>query len=150
MENLIPEPQLDKKRIEKFTAQVRDICRSSKSFRKRIDIDVSHIAWRAGTAGQDIRNAMDAEKMASLILNGEICLPNCKTTSPLEIVFDGRFKEIIETQFNPIREVKHINVGFRIVVREGSHKHIIVTVHPLNLEPTLLEKLPEIPNEVWQ
>ncbi|MCX6104312.1 MAG: hypothetical protein NTY08_00580 [Proteobacteria bacterium] len=140
---------MNDRRLEKFVNQVRDICRSPKSFKSRMDVDVGHIAWRAQAAGQDIRNAIDQEKMASLIINGTLRSQNCRTTPPIEAVFDGRFADLVETLFNPIRELKHQNIGVRIVVREGSAKHLVVTIHPLGSSPADLMSLPEVPHDIW-
>jgi len=51
--------------------------------------------------------------------------------------------------FNPIRELKHQNIGIRIVVREGSAKHLVVTIHPLGSSPADLMSLPEVPHDIW-
>lgn len=149
MGDIVSGRNMNDRRVEKFVGQVRDICRSAHSFKKQIDVNVSHIAWRAQAAAQDIRNAIDHEKMAGVIIHGVLRMQNCRVTSPIEVVFDGRFTELVETVFNPVREVKHQNVGIRIVVREGSSKHIVVTVHPLTLSAIDLMQLPEVPHDIW-
>ncbi len=146
---LVVAQRIDDRRLDKFVSQVRDICKSPISFKKSIDVNVGHIAWRAAEGAQDIRNAIDAEKMAALIIQGSLRTENCKGTSPIEAVFDGRFAELTEIQFSPVREVKHQNQGIRIVVREGASKHIVVTVHPLSLPNDELMSLPEVTHDIW-
>jgi hypothetical protein len=103
MGNLINQSTVDEKRLERFLGEVRDYCRSSKAFKKKIEIDVSHIAFRAAQANQEIRNAITPEQIASLILHGELHRQTCKVSSPLEIVLDGRFAEsTIPRQSNPL------------------------------------------------
>ena len=140
---------LMEKRLEKFLIQIRNICRSSGTFRKKIDVQVGHIAWRASETGSEIRNAINHEKIASILLNGRVNEGRCLSSKRLELVVEGRFSEIVYVASVPAREVKEKNVGFRVVVREGSTKHVVVTLYHLKNSDIETSSLPEVPNEIW-
>jgi hypothetical protein len=122
MSGLIPEQQITDKRLERFQGVIRDICRSSKAFKHKVDVQLSHIAWRAAQTGSDVRNAMNHERIASVILSGKLNQKHCRVANPVELAFEGRFIDLCLVTFNPVQEIKMENVGIRVIVREGSSK----------------------------
>lgn len=147
--NFVTDTLLSNKRLERFLVQIRNICRSSGTFRKKIDVQVGHIAWRAMETGSEIRNAINHEKIASILLNGCVNKERCLISKRIELVVEGRFSEITYIASRPAREVKEKNAGFRVVVREGSAKHVVVTLYHLKNSETDTSTLPEVPNEIW-
>lgn len=55
MAKIVPTHSILDKRLEKFLIAVREICRSPQQFKRNIDIQVGHIAFRAAQTGADIR-----------------------------------------------------------------------------------------------
>jgi hypothetical protein len=149
MGSLIPERQVIDKRLQRFLAIIRDVCRSSTSFKQKIDVQIGLIAWRAAETGSDVRNAISNERIASVILSGRVNQGQCKMVNPVELAIEGRFTELGVVAFNPVREIKMENVGVRVVVREGSSKHIVVTVNHLKAKDTDILSLPEVQHVVW-
>ena len=144
----IPENRMLDRRLEKFHSKLKSICNSSPSFKKSIDVQVGHIAWRAAQTMSDVRNAITNEHLASILINGRVNEKQCNTSAPLELVVEGRFVELMVLEFNPVRESKHNNVAIRVAVREGSPKHIVITLYPLTSEQDL-SGIPEVPKNVW-
>ncbi|MBF0441905.1 MAG: hypothetical protein HQK54_08385 [Oligoflexales bacterium] len=148
MENLIPEQKVLDKRFQQFHSKIKSICNSPKNFKNGFDVQIGHIAWRAAQTMTDVRNAISNEKIASILIHGRVNEKHCNSSKPLELVVEGRFAELIVVEFNPIQEKKIKDVSIRVVVREGSPKHIIVTLYPLTSEANV-SSIPEVPNEVW-
>ena len=149
MGKLVPEAVVSDKRVQKFLNEIREACKSPGRFRQKIDVNVGHIAFRAAQTGADVRNAMDNERIASMILNGTINDRHCRMGNPIELAFEGVFAELKAVVTDPVREVAFTNVPMRVVVRQGSSKHIVVTLYPLQPHDVDVTKLPEVPRHVW-
>jgi hypothetical protein len=149
MSKMVSVRQITDKRLEKFLVGIRDICRSSSGFKRKIDVQIGHIAWRAAETASDVRNGMSHERIASVILAGRVNEKQCKFQNPVELAIEARFAKFTIVAFNPIRELIMQNVGIRVVVREGSAKHIVVTVYHLKDQDSYVLDLPEVPHVIW-
>ncbi|MBP6218229.1 MAG: hypothetical protein KA436_06560 [Oligoflexales bacterium] len=149
MAKIVPAEVVIDKRLEKFLKAVHEICRSSNLFYRKIDVADGYIAFRASQTGSDIRNAMTRELIASVLLHGKLNQKQCKMSNPIKLVMEGRLKTLSYTKYNPIEEVKCDNVAMRVVVREGSPKHLVVTLYHLKEQDTDSNSLPEVPSDVW-
>jgi hypothetical protein len=150
MAKIVPAEMVLDKRLQKFLTTVCEICRSSSQFKRKIDVQDGHIAFRAAQTGADIRNAMTHELIASVLLNGRVNTKQSRTGNPIELVLEGRFVELSYIKLNPsIEEVKVRNAAMRVVIREGTSKYVVVTLYPLKQEDTDIMSLPEVPKYVW-
>ncbi len=147
MRKLVGIEAMDMRRLETFVTRVRDVCRSPSSFKKSVEIDVGHVAWRAAQSKQEVRNSMTREHIATLIMNGVVDQKSCRFAAPMEAAIDGRFASIGVTFLDPVREEIWTNVALRAVVRDVAPRYLVVTVYPCPLEKT--DSLPEVPTNVW-
>lgn len=92
---------------------------------------------------------MTPERISSILINGEVNERDSKKSHPIELAVEGKFKVLSYTKFNPIEEVVHRNAAMRVVIREGTSKHIVVTLYPLSQQDIEKKELPEVPNNVW-
>lgn len=147
--NVIGEKTLLEKRIEGFWNRLKEICKSRASFRKQIEVDLRHIAFRAYETNDPVRNAIDNEKIASVIIHGWLNKQKCRFQDPIEIVVEGKFEGLMVVDIQKQKEFELDKICVRVVVRERKPKHLIVTVYPDRGGEIDMNSTPKVPNEIW-
>lgn len=135
-------------KLAAFVRQLPDYCRSKKTFHKEVDINVSHIAFRAAETNKYIRHAVSTpEKIAAVILDGIVNEPRSVFGSAIQVAFEGKFANLRFVDWDKNEETTVAQACVRVVVKQSRPKHLVVTVYVDSTGDIDAAATPEVRNE---
>jgi hypothetical protein len=141
--------ELEIGRLEKLAGQLYQSCSSQKAFRKSLAVDMAHLSKRSAQTGQGARLAIQDEQIASIIRNGILVYDACKVGPKLECAFDGKVVDFEGFDMESFQDVKWPELNLRVVVRESSPLHVVVTLYVMGPELIAGREIPEVPHVIW-
>lgn len=138
-------------KIERFRKSLAQYCGKQSIFDSAIKLGMSHIGKRAGETQDWVRIAVGKEQIASIILRGYVNHSRSFVNSKTEIAIEDKFAQFKYTRLGKDgpEEVNEQDLCVRVVIRESSPKHLVVTVYPDREGQIDKATTPKVPYEVW-